>query len=72
MKASPAVDLLLTSLRLLDYPTDPSSFALTPDVFTSLTNKGRAFEHIIHHLLYTYDPTESELVRTPPHPSHSP
>jgi hypothetical protein len=63
MKSSPAVSLLLTNLRLLDYDFDSStSFSITPDVFTSLTNKGKAFEHIIHHLFRTFDPDECALV----------
>ncbi|KAF8253134.1 hypothetical protein K440DRAFT_627349 [Wilcoxina mikolae CBS 423.85] len=62
MKPSPAVSLLLTNLRLLDYDFDSStSFSITPDVFTSLTNKGKAFEHIIHHLFRTFDPDECAL-----------
>ncbi|KAI5776361.1 HAUS augmin-like complex subunit 6 N-terminus-domain-containing protein [Geopyxis carbonaria] len=62
MKPSAAVSLLLTNLRLLDYDSDsPDSFPITPDVFTSLTNKGKAFEHIIHHLFRSFDPDECEL-----------
>ena len=84
MKPSPAVSLLLTNLRLLDYygangdgsdshshsHSDPRSdsksdsgvFPITPAVFTSLTNKGKAFEHIIYHLFHTFDPDECALV----------
>jgi hypothetical protein len=63
MKSSPTVNLLLTNLRLLDYDNrSPESFPITADVFTSLANKGRAFEHIIHHLLQCYDPEECEIV----------
>ncbi|KAA8893814.1 HAUS augmin-like complex subunit 6 N-terminus-domain-containing protein [Sphaerosporella brunnea] len=56
MKSSPAVSLLLTNLRLLDYDFD--AFPINPDVFTSLTNKGKAFEHIIYHLYNTFDPED--------------
>jgi hypothetical protein len=63
MKQSPAVSLLLTNLRLLNYGFDAeNSFPITVDVFTSLTNKGKAFEHIIYHLFRTFDPEECELV----------
>lgn len=62
MKQSPAVSLLLTNLRLLNYGFDAeNSFPITVDVFTSLTNKGKAFEHIIYHLFRTFDPEECEL-----------
>lgn len=61
MKPSSAVSLLLTNLRLLDY--DFRAFPITPDVFTSLTNKGKAFEHIIYHLFSVFDPEECALVR---------
>ena len=50
----------MTNLRLLDYDFD--SFEITADVFTSLNNKGKAFEHIIYHLFRTFDPEECELV----------
>lgn len=60
MKPSPSVALLLTNLRLLDY--DFNAFSITPDVFTSLSARGKAFEHIIHHLFYAFDPADCELV----------
>ena len=63
MKPSPAVSLLLTNLRLLDY--DFATFSITPDVFTDLTNKGKAFEHIIYHLFNIFDPEECALVGPP-------
>jgi hypothetical protein len=63
MKPSPTVSLLLTNLRLLDY--DFGAFPITPDVFTSLTNKGKAFEYIIYHLFNVFDPEECALVRPP-------
>lgn len=64
MKSSPAVSLLLTNLRLLDYDGEAEdSFLVTPDVFTSLKNKGKAFEHIIYHLFSSFDPEECAIVR---------
>lgn len=68
MKPSPtAVLLLLTNLRLLDYNNDSEEFfPITPDVFTSLKNKGKAFEHIVYHLLHTLDPEECDIVRNSP------
>lgn len=65
MKPSPtAVLLLLTNLRLLDYDNDSEgSYPITPDIFTSLKNKGKAFEHIVYHLLKTLDPEECAIVR---------
>lgn len=67
MKPSPtAVSLLLTNLRLLDYDSSEEFFPITPDVFTSLKNKGKAFEHIVYHLLYTLDPEECDIVRNSP------
>lgn len=64
MKSSPtAVSLLLTNLRLLNYDNDSEeSFPITPDVFTSLKNKGKAFEHIVYHLLRILNPEECALV----------
>jgi len=63
MKSSPAVSLLLTNLRLLDYDGEAEdSFLVTPDVFTSLKNKGKAFEHIIYHLFSSFDPEECAIV----------
>ena len=63
MKSSPAVSLLLTNLRLLDYDgSSESSFPVTPDVFTSLKNKGKAFEHIAYHLFSSFDPEECAIV----------
>jgi len=70
MKPSPTVSLLLVNLRLLDY--DFGAFSITPDVFTSLTNKGKAFEYIIYHLFNVFDPEECALVRSPPPPLPSP
>lgn len=65
MKPSPtAVLLLLTNLRLLDYDNiSEESFPITPDIFTSLKNKGKAFEYIVYHLLNTLDPEECAIVR---------
>lgn len=65
MKPSPtAVLLLLTNLRLLDYDNDSEgSYPITPDIFTSLKNKGKAFEHIVYHLLNTLDSEECATVR---------
>lgn len=65
MKPSPtAVLLLLTNLRLLDYDNiSEESFPITADIFTSLKNKGKAFEHIVYHLLNTLDPEECAIVR---------
>ncbi|PWW74011.1 hypothetical protein C7212DRAFT_299466 [Tuber magnatum] len=62
MKSSPAVSLLLTNLRLLDYDGEAEdSFPVTPDVFTSLKNKGKAFEHIVYHLFSSFDPEECAI-----------
>jgi hypothetical protein len=60
MQPNPTVSRLLTNLRLLDYDFD--AFPINPDVFTSLTNKGKAFEHIIYHLFNTFDPEECAQV----------
>lgn len=64
MKSPPtAVSLLLTNLQLLDYDNDPEqSFPINSDVFTSLKNKGKAFEHIAYHLFHILDPEECALV----------
>ncbi|CAZ82828.1 unnamed protein product [Tuber melanosporum] len=62
MKSSPTVSLLLTNLRLLDYDGEAEdSFPVTPDVFTSLKNKGKAFEHIVYHLFSSFDPEECAI-----------
>ncbi|CUS09529.1 unnamed protein product [Tuber aestivum] len=62
MKSSPAVSLLLTNLRLLDYDGEAEdSFPVSPDVFTSLKNKGKAFEHIVYHLFSSFDPEECTI-----------
>ncbi|KAG0636403.1 HAUS augmin-like complex subunit 6 N-terminus-domain-containing protein [Tuber brumale] len=62
MKSSPTVSLLLTNLRLLDYDGEAEdSFLVTPDVFTSLKNKGKAFEHIVYHLFSSFDPEECAI-----------
>jgi hypothetical protein len=63
MKSSPTVSLLLTNLRLLDYDgSSENSFPIAPDVFTSLKNKGKAFEHIVYHLFSSFDPEECAIV----------
>ncbi|RPB26029.1 hypothetical protein L211DRAFT_71691 [Terfezia boudieri ATCC MYA-4762] len=59
MKASPAVSLLLTNLQLLDYYSSDGAFPISIETFTSLKNKGKAFEHIVHHLFHVYQPTEA-------------
>ncbi|KAL7275227.1 hypothetical protein RUND412_001842 [Rhizina undulata] len=62
MKSSPTVGLLLTNLRLLDYDnTSDESFPITEEIFTSLKNKGKAFEQIAYHLFSTFDPEECAL-----------
>jgi len=66
MKASPAVSLLLTNLQLLDYYSSDGAFPISIETFTSLKNKGKAFEHIIHHLFHIYQPTEAAAVSNPP------
>jgi len=66
MKASPAVSLLLTNLQLLDYYSSDGVFPISIETFTSLKNKGKAFEHIIHHLFHVYQPTEAAAVRNSP------
>ncbi|KAI5783846.1 HAUS augmin-like complex subunit 6 N-terminus-domain-containing protein [Peziza echinospora] len=59
MKSSPAVSLLLTNLQLLDYYSSEDAFPISVETFTSLKNKGKAFEHIVHHLFQVYQPNEA-------------
>ena len=66
MKASPAVSLLLTNLQLLDYYASDDAFPISTETFTSLKNKGKAFEHIVHHLFQVYQPVEAAAVRISP------
>lgn len=63
MKVSPAVSLLLTNLQLLDYYASDDAFPISTESFTSLKNKGKAFEHIVHHLFQVYQPVEAAAVR---------
>lgn len=62
MKASPAVSLLLTNLQLLDYYSSEDAFPISIETFTSLKNKGKAFEHIVHHLFHAHQPVEAAAV----------
>ncbi|KAF8477179.1 HAUS augmin-like complex subunit 6 N-terminus-domain-containing protein [Kalaharituber pfeilii] len=59
MKSSPAVSLLLTNLQLLDYYSSDEAFPISVETFTSLKNKGKAFEHIVHHLFHVFQPAEA-------------
>ena len=54
------VATLLTNLRLLDF--DFNAFPLDHDVFTSLSGRAKAFEHITHHLYSVWDREECEVV----------
>jgi len=61
MKASPAATLLLSNLRLLDLPELPD-VSINTETFSLGRNKAKAFEHIVHHLLYLYSPEECDNV----------
>ncbi|KAF3921325.1 hypothetical protein ABW21_db0209176 [Orbilia brochopaga] len=52
------VGLLLTNLRLLDFPVLPD-LPINEETFSLGRNKTKAFEHIAHHVFERYDPVES-------------